>query len=80
MAVPDFQSIMLPLLQFSSDGQEHTLSNAIEALASYFSLTDEQRKEPLPSGQQFKFDNRVGWARTYLGKAQLLEKTVVMQE
>jgi restriction endonuclease Mrr len=66
MSVPDFQSIMLPLLLLAGDGQDHTLSEAIEQLAVYFSLTDEERKEPLPSAQQFKFDNRVGWARTYL--------------
>lgn len=75
MSVPDFQSIMLPLLLLAGDGQDHTLSEAIEQLAVYFSLTDEERKEPLPSAQQFKFDNRVGWARTYLGKGRLLDKT-----
>ncbi len=73
MALPDFQSIMLPLLRFASDGKEHSLREAIEALAGQFGLTDAERKELLPSGQQPTFDNRVAWARTYLGKAALLE-------
>jgi restriction system protein len=75
MGLPGFQDIMLPLLQIADDGQEHNLGEAIEQLASFFNLTGEERKELLPSARQFKFDNRVGWARTHLGKAQLLEKT-----
>lgn len=73
MSVPDYQSIMLPLLTIAGDGQEHSLREVIEALASQFSLTTDDRKELLPSGRQAKFDNRVGWARTYLKKAGLLE-------
>jgi restriction system protein len=72
MAIPDFQSIMLPLLQFASDQKEHSLREAIEQLAEDFALTDDERKELLPSGRQPAFDNRVGWARTYLKKAGLL--------
>lgn len=75
MAIPDYQSIMLPLLKFTSDEKEHSLRETIEALADEFNLTDEERKELLPSGQQAAFDNRVGWARTYLKKAGLLEST-----
>ncbi len=74
MAVPDYQSLMRPLLELASDGQEHTLRQAIEALSRTLSLTDADRRELIPSGQEPKFDNRVGWARTYLGKAGLLEK------
>ena len=74
MAVPDFQSIMLPLLKITGDKEEHKLSEVTERLAQEFSLTEEDRKELLPSGLQGKFDNRVGWARTYLTKAGLLEK------
>jgi restriction system protein len=72
MAIPDFQSIMLPLLQFASDQKEHSLREVIEQLADDFALTDEERKELLPSGRQPTFDNRVGWARTYLKKAGLV--------
>jgi restriction system protein len=73
MAVPGFQELMLPLLQIAGDGQEHSLGEAIDSLALEFGLTDEDRNELLPSGRQAKLDNRVGWARTHLGKARLLE-------
>jgi len=73
MAVPDYQSLMLPLLQLAGDAQEHLLGDAIETLAQQFGLTEADRKELLASGAQFRFDNRVGWARTYLKKAGLLQ-------
>lgn len=66
MAVPDYQTVMLPLLQVLSDSNEHSLREAIETLSSHFELTDEDRAELLPSGKQPTFDNRVGWASTYL--------------
>jgi restriction system protein len=75
MAIPDYQSLMLPLLKLAQDGQDHSLSESIDTLALEFRLTGEERKELLPSGRQAKFDNRVGWARTYLKKAGLLEST-----
>jgi restriction system protein len=73
--IPDYQYLMLPLLKILGDKQEHNLSEVIEILATDFQLTDEDRKELLPSGKQTRFDNRVGWARTYLKKAKLLEST-----
>ncbi|MCX7790508.1 MAG: winged helix-turn-helix domain-containing protein, partial [Chloroflexaceae bacterium] len=73
MPIPDFQNLMLPMLRIAADGAEHRLSDAIEALAQQFALTEAERAELLPSGVQPKFDNRVGWARTHLGKALLLE-------
>lgn len=73
MAIPDFQSIMLPLMQFASDEKEHSLREAIEHLSEYFKLTDTERQELLPSGKQPIFDNRVGWSRTHLKKAGLLD-------
>lgn len=75
MPIPDYQSIMLPLLKFASDKKEHSIREAIEYLANVFKLNEQERKELLPSGQQYVFDNRVGWARTYLKKAGLLEST-----
>ena len=72
MAIPDYQKIMLPLLKYALDGQEHSIREAIGALADQFNLSEDERKELLPSGQQPLFDNRVGWARTYLKKAGLL--------
>lgn len=71
--IPDYQSIMLPLLRVVSDGQEHKFREIIETLSSDFTLSDPERKELLPSGQQPVFDNRVGWAKTYLKKAGLLD-------
>ena len=73
MAIPDYQSIMLPLLKFIRDGREHSFRETVEALATQFELTASERKELLPSGQQAIFDNRVGWARTYLKKAGLMK-------
>jgi restriction system protein len=73
MSIPDFQSIMLPLLKYAGDGKEHSLREVITYLADVFNLSDEERKRLLPSGQQAVFDNRVGWARTHLKKAVLLE-------
>jgi restriction system protein len=73
MSIPDFQSIMLPLLELASDSKEHKLSDAIEHLAAHdFKLTDTERKELLPSGKQSRFANRVGWACTHFKKAGLL--------
>jgi restriction system protein len=75
MAVPDYQSLMLPLLKITADRQEHSLGEVIDILALQFELTDADKQEILPSGRQGKFDNRVGWARTYLKKAGLIEST-----
>ena len=71
MAVPDFQSLMLPLLRLAADGAEHSLGEARESLAKEFKLTDADLTEPLPSGRQSKFSNRVAWAKSYLQQAGL---------
>jgi restriction system protein len=75
MSIPDYESIMLPLLRFAEDHQEHSVWQAIDALASQFKLTQEEQKKLLPSGQQSIFYNRVGWARTYMKQAGILEAT-----
>ena len=76
MAVPDYQSLMLPLLRFAGEKKEETSTGeAVDALAKELNLTDEDLKEMLPSGIQFTFVNRVGWATTYMKKAGLLEAT-----
>jgi restriction system protein len=72
MTIPDFQTIMLPLLKYAGDGQEKSLRDAYDNLAITFSLTEEERKELLPSGRQSTFENRVSWASTHLKKASLL--------
>lgn len=71
--IPDYQSLMLPLLKLVSDRQEHKYRDLIEKLAAEFQVSDEERKELLASGNQAVFDNRVGWAKTYLKKAGLLD-------
>src|SRR5947199_9068570 len=75
MPVPDFQSLMLPLLKITGDGNEHTTSEVVEILAQQFGLNEDDRDEMLPSGKQRKFDNRVNWTKTYLQKALLLSST-----
>jgi restriction system protein len=66
---------MLPILRITSDGQEHTSSEASELLTRQFSLSEADLRELLPSGKQAKFTNRIGWATTYLRKTKLLEGT-----
>jgi len=73
MPVPDFQSFFKPLLEIATDGKEHSLKEAREKIAEYFNLTDEDRAELLPSGNQTKFDNRVAWAKSYFVQAKVLE-------
>lgn len=75
MAIPDFQSVMLPLLKFASDRNEHSLQEAIEILAKEFHLTEDEKMELLPSGSQARFSNRVAWARSYFKQALLVENT-----
>lgn len=72
MAIPDFQTIMKPLLMILKDGGEYHYGELADKLAIYFKLSDDERKEKLNSGQS-RFDNRVGWAKTYMFKAKLLE-------
>lgn len=73
MPIPDYQKIMLPLLRFAGDKVEHSLRDAIEHVVDLFNLDDQERRALLPSGQQTIINNRVGWTRTYVVKAGLLE-------
>jgi restriction system protein len=66
---------MLPLLNFLSDENEHSQSEAANALSHNFGITESDRREMLPSGRQTRFDNRVAWAASYLSKAGFLERT-----
>jgi restriction system protein len=75
MTIPYFQTVMLPLLKLLGDKNEHSLRESINKLGEEFQLTDNEKKQLLPSGKQPIFDNRVGWARTYLKKAGLIEST-----
>lgn len=72
MPIPDYQTLMLPVLKLAADNNEHKFSQAVEVLANEFGLSAEERNELLPSGSQAVFNNRVGWARSYLKQAGLL--------
>lgn len=71
--IPDYQSIMLPLLEFISDGREYKMRNVTDELAIKFGVTEEEQKELLPSGVAPVFYNRTAWAKTYLKKAGLID-------
>lgn len=73
MAIPDFQTIMLPLLRHTEDKQPHSHRETVEHLAKHFKLSEEELGALLPSGREPIFENRIGWARTYMKKALLIE-------
>jgi restriction system protein len=60
MAIPDFENLMLPLLNYTADRHEHSFRETVEYLAQKFNLTEDERKELLPSGGMSIFSNRVG--------------------
>lgn len=73
MAIPDYQTVMLPLVRFLKDGKEYNIGQVVDSLADEFSISSEERQQLLASGQQTVILNRAGWARTYLKKAGLIE-------
>ena len=75
MPIPDYQSLMRPLLAFGSDGSEKNINDAINGIANQLGLTEDERHQLLPSGKQAIFANRVHWARTYLDKAGAIKRT-----
>ena len=75
MTIPDYQTVMLPLLRFLKDVKEHSIGEVVDALAEEFNLSVEERQQLLGSGQQTVIRNRAGWARTYLKKAGLIQST-----
>src|SRR5579862_697780 len=75
MAIPDYQTLMLPVLQIAADGQEHRIGDVIKELAHKFELTNDEQKQLLPSGKQTSFANRVAWAKSYLLQARLVQAT-----
>jgi len=72
MAIPDFQTVMLPFMKTLADGQLWTMKELTERLAVHFNLTDSERHELLPSGQQYIFSNRVAWAKSHIKNAGLI--------
>ena len=75
MSIPTYEQIMLPLLKIAGDKQEYSKRQVTERLATEFKLNDKERRILLPSGKEELFANRVGWAGTYLKKANLIEQT-----
>lgn len=73
MAIPGYQDFMYPFLKQLEDGNEYKLQELYVLLANHFKLTNEEIEEKLPSGKQTVLVNRVGWARTYLNKAGLIQ-------
>lgn len=71
--IPTYEQIMLPFLEKLQDGKVHKLSDLVDNLSDDLNLTEEEKRTLLPSGKQPLFRNRVGWARTYLSKAKLVE-------
>jgi restriction system protein len=72
MPIPDFQSLMRPLLDAHADGKEHLNRDLVAQLADQFGLTEDERREVLPSGGARLFDNRIGWAKSHITQAGLL--------
>jgi restriction system protein len=75
VTIPDYQSLMRPLLAFAADGTEKSIKSAVESLAKELKLSDDDIHQLLPSGKQSMFSNRVHWARFYLTKAGALKRT-----
>jgi len=75
MAIPDYETLMLPLLKLAGDGKEHLIREATEVFIKDFGLTEQEQKQLLPSGLARVIINRIGWAATYLKKCRLLEST-----
>ncbi len=72
MAIPDFQSIMLPLLKYLGDQKERSNQEIVDSLAKEFNLSEEELTQVLPSGSQKVFSNRVAWAKAHLKHALLI--------
>jgi restriction system protein len=75
MTIPDFQSMMLPILNIMGDGQEHSIQEILKCLYQVYPLSEAEMNEIIPSGKQTVFYNRFSWAKTYLYKSGLLEMT-----
>ena len=74
MPIPDYQTLMRPLLDVLADGAEHPLRDIKEKLAAHFELTPDEREQMLASGVSTVFTDRVGWARYYLQRAGMLQQ------
>jgi restriction system protein len=74
MSIPDYQTLMLPVLKKAATG-EVKISTVIEELSEELGLTDDEKAELLPSGKQTTIANRIHWAKSYLKQAGLVDAT-----
>ncbi len=73
MTIPRFNEFMVPVLELLSDGKQYFHKDMADVLSNQFGLTDDERNQLLPSGSNTVVENRIGWAKTYLKKAGLIE-------
>ncbi|MBN8569506.1 MAG: restriction endonuclease [Ignavibacteria bacterium] len=73
--IPDFQSLMLPILKYLGDGKEYSSKDILQKVTSDFDLTPEEISELLPSGTTRVVVNRIGWALSHLKQSDLIEST-----
>jgi restriction system protein len=71
MAIPDYQSLMLPVLAQAAEGVTR-VPLAAEKIADHLGLSEVERQELLPSGRQSVLHNRIHWAKFYMTKAGLI--------
>jgi restriction system protein len=73
MTIPDFQTLMRPILAYLADGQQRSTRTVTDAMSDEFGLTAQERAQLIPSGSKL-MDNRVGWSLTHLSQAGLIER------
>ena len=74
VAIPDYQTLMLPLLCALSNGQPRHVRELSSILGEEFSLSDEELSQLTPGGGSLLFHGRVSWAKTYISQAGLVEQ------
>lgn len=74
MTIPDFQTLMRPILAYLADGQAKSTKDVIAAMSDEFGLSDDERAQMLPSGRQKTMYDRVNWSLTHMSQAGLLDR------
>lgn len=80
LAIPKFHSFLLPFLEFTSDGKEHSFNEVVDYIVKHFNITDEESAALLPSGKQTILHNRITWARTEDGSCPSLSHLMLNLE
>jgi restriction system protein len=76
MPVPSYEEFMLPFLKILEDKEIHAIKDIREGLADNLGLSDDDKAELLPSGTMPVYRSRIGWAKTYLKKAGLIDNSI----